>query len=496
MAISKNPTFQSSIRGLQLRNGSFFLRRMINRVTIQQTLGRVDEMSVKEAEQVAINLIDEVREKGDFALQTRQKFKKIAGRQYGNNKPQTIKEISDELIDIGERFGTKKTGGRPWKKSQVTNWRYWQTSERMKILIDQPITNLTSSIIEDWYLSDLQLGHKSATDNAFRQLRRVFKMAISRQYISEDVTEAVANGEMRYTVPRRSGRLRIDHGELGRFAMALASYRGKQCKETNRTIRDVILVALLSGRRIKEIKNLEWSWINLERRIITFPGEANPDELSSFEGVKNRRDFELPLPRILVTMLRDRFERQEMLAEQHGHNARERFVFIGKGGNRPIQDISSTFNSIVTQAGLESLKVHDLRRTFADIVYRTKRDFYATQQMMGHSRHSITAQYMDELDLVEKRKTIQKVSDFVSQSMPVEGLEISGVAIKASGLEDLDEDGTSSTDERVFMPNGLEYLMFPKRVWRKNQWWEHGGIDDALDLRSAYETAENLCRLT
>ena len=119
-----------------------------------------------------------------------------------------------------------------------------------------------------------------------------------------------------------------------------------------------------------------------------------------------------------------------MLAEQHGHNARERFVFIGKGGNRPIQDISSTFNSIVTQAGLESLKVHDLRRTFADIVYRTKRDFYATQQMMGHSRHSITAQYMDELDLVEKRKTIQKVSDFVSQSMPVEGLEISGVAIK------------------------------------------------------------------
>ena len=487
--------FKSSVRGLQIRNGSFFLRRMVNKITIQHTLGRVDEMSHKEAEEIALNLINEVKEKGIFALQTRQAFKKTAGREHGNNKPQTIRDISNELIDRGERYGTKKTGGRPWRKRVVAGWRNWQTSERMGILIDQPITNLTPSIIEDWYLNDLRAGKKTATDNAFRQLRRVFSWAISHHYISEDATEAVAKGEVRYTVPRRSGRLRIDHGELGRFAITLASYKGKQCKETNRTIRDVILFALLTGRRIEEIKNLEWSWVNLESRIITLPAETNPDGLSSFEGVKNRRDFELPLPRILVTMLRDRFERRAMLAKKHGDTKCERFVFMGRGGNRPIQDISSTFDSIVTQSGLESLKVHDLRRTFADIVYRTKRDFYATQQMMGHSGHSITAQYLEELDLVERRKTIQRVSDFVSQAMPVEGLEIGGVAIKASGLEDLDEDGTSSIDERVFMPNGLEYLMFPKRVWRKNQWWEHGGIDDALDLRSAYETAENLCRL-
>ena len=61
----------SSVSGLSIRGDSYFLRKMVNKIHIQKTLGKVSDVSLSDAEKSAIDLIDAVRNQGQFALEMR-----------------------------------------------------------------------------------------------------------------------------------------------------------------------------------------------------------------------------------------------------------------------------------------------------------------------------------------------------------------------------------------------------------------------------------------
>ena len=114
-----------------------------------------------------------------------------------------------------------------------------------------------------------------------------------------------------------------------------------------------------------------------------------------------------------------------------------------------------------------------------DIARIVNPDYFAVQDVAGHKLHEVTASYLSGLTVPERRTVFQGVSDYISKAMPVRDLTIDGKEYTFSGQVDLADDNETEIDERVFHPDALELLLFP-RIWRNGEWADHDGLDDAL----------------
>ena len=461
---------------------------MVKGVNIQHTIGRKEEIALEEAEQIALTLIKAVRQSGKLALRQAVDRKKAHLPYRNSNQPQTFSEVARQLIELGRTRGTKKTSGKTWKASSVENFERMLGHKRLDNFIDYPIKSITTDDIFSWYKTQMVLFPHTAVDNDFRRIRRVFSFALGNQLIEVDPTTAVAKSEYRKPAKARDERLLIETGEAGKFAMGVIDYVPGQSKAVNATLKHILMVALQSGRRIEEIKCMEWSWVDFRNRQIVIPADPAPG--NPFQGVKNRRDFKLPMSRLLHTMMRMRHENRDTLFDHYKNEACYKFVFPGRSGNGPVRELRVYFSSVLDYSGLKKLRLHDLRRTFAGIVHKADPDFLSSQQALGHKLDQVTANYIGEMDINEKRKLFQKVSDLISTSMPCDDLSVNGKSLTFTGTKTLSEDNVSELDDTIFTADAVELLMF-KKIWRNSGWVENEGVELAVDIEKAYKLTKN-----
>ena len=107
--------------------------------------------------------------------------------------------------------------------------------------------------------------------------------------------------------------------------------------------RSVALVRflLLTGARFGETANATWAQFDLERGVWTKPSSHT----------KQKRAHTVPLSAPALALL------QELRAPSMGEH-----LFPGPHG-KPITSIKAFWRSVTRQAGLEGVRVHDLRHT-------------------------------------------------------------------------------------------------------------------------------------
>ena len=94
----------SSITGLTVRSNSYHLAKLVKGVRINHVLGRCQEINLEVAEQQARELIKNVRDQGELALE---RFTATPAQlRLGHNK-QSVKDVAFECLEHGKRFGTK-----------------------------------------------------------------------------------------------------------------------------------------------------------------------------------------------------------------------------------------------------------------------------------------------------------------------------------------------------------------------------------------------------
>ena len=496
------PKLNSTVPGLSIRERSYYLRQMVSGEHIQKALGKTEDISLEEAEHIAVELINAVKKDGKLALESFGRRKRAGIPPIGSNHLQTIADVAREMVHTGKTQGTRKTKNKTWKRDTVRGWQDWINSRRMAELINRPLASVTPQDIVEWYITDLRSGHPTATDNAFRKLRRVVNWAIGDDLITDDITKRMAENQRRVSVPKRDSRLDINKGEPGRFALALTEYEPPHQKTTGETIKHILLMSLLTGRRTRELKQMEWSWVDLERHQINVPGEVIlEDDLPQFEGTKSRRDSLLPMCRLVRTMMHKRWEAtQELVKEAQKKKDNElaraasRFVFLGRGNRKPITDFRKTKQAVLDKAELQTKMMHDLRRTFGAVLGALDKDFYSAQLAMDHSVNQVTADYMGSLSLAQKTEIFQEVEDWLSKSMPLE-ITVNDERYYHSGIAEFDVYGERRDEvhPRGFNEHALEYLTFPDRVWRDG-WVKHNGVEDIVDIAAIAEEQRSKIR--
>lgn len=172
----------------------------------------------------------------------------------------------------------------------------------------------------------------------------------------------------------------LQSDEFPRFFQALG-------EEPNEDIRDYILLSLLTGARKSNVLAMKWEQINLSRKEWRIP------------ETKNGTPQIITLPKEALTILK---KRQNRLQNHY-------YVFPGNGKKGHLIDPKRGWQRILARAGIQDLRIHDLRRTLGSWQAKTGASLAIIGKSLNHKSPMTTAIYA-RLDLDPVRESVEKAT--------------------------------------------------------------------------------------
>lgn len=163
----------------------------------------------------------------------------------------------------------------------------------------------------------------------------------------------------------------IQGDEMPRFFKALAA-------EPNTTIRDYILISLLTGARRANVQAMRWEEINLDRALWVIP------------DTKAGTPLAVPLSSRAVAILEDRKENRKKDDETGEESP---WVFPGYGRTGHLIEPKSSWNAILNRANIKDLRLHDLRRTLGSWQAAAGSSLPIIGKSLGHKSQATTQIY-------------------------------------------------------------------------------------------------------
>jgi integrase len=166
--------------------------------------------------------------------------------------------------------------------------------------------------------------------------------------------------------PERKREQMLSAEELGRLGEAL---RVHGSAGGSPYVVAAIRLLVFTGARLSEILGLQWSWIDFERAEARLP--------DSKTGAKT---LHLPPPAMAVLANLPRLD-----GNPH--------VIVGMRRGAPLVNLEKPWRAIRIAAGLDGLRLHDLRHAFASIAASSGLGLPIIGKMLGHTQPATTARY-------------------------------------------------------------------------------------------------------
>ena len=155
-----------------------------------------------------------------------------------------------------------------------------------------------------------------------------------------------------------------------------------------------IRLLLFTGARSSEITGLRWDWIRGTRAVL-------PDSKTGPKAVQ------LPPPARAVLNDLPR---------------KGRFVFPDRKGDGPMTDLGLRWQRLRDLAGLDGVRIHDCRHTFASHAVMSGLDLYTVGRLLGHADTASTERYAHLAD-EHVREAAGRISGIVNDAMTGRGKE-------------------------------------------------------------------------
>jgi integrase len=89
---------------------------------------------------------------------------------------------------------------------------------------------------------------------------------------------------------------------------------------------------------------------------------------------------------------------------------------VDRGGDKPLNNPRKGFCLILAVAGVDHLRIHDLRHSFASFAVNAGVTLYEVQELLGHSTAQMTQRYAHLADSGMRRAS-QAVADVVAAAV-------------------------------------------------------------------------------
>ena len=345
----------TKIRGLCLSvfpsgTKTFMLYRKVNDRPVRITLGRFDDLTIEQARKQAEGFNNEIAQ--------------------GNNPREAINSKCKELTfdDFFQVYLEKHA--KVYKKS----WRH--DADHYRLHIKEALGNKKLSDIARQHIQNLHayLGQdhgKACANRVIDTLGSVFMKAIEWGYLSGTNPAKIK----KFKLQSRDRFLTAE--ELPRFFQALQ-------QEENDTLRDYILLSLLTGARKANVLAMRWDQIDLTR------GEWRIPETKNGES-----------QRVVLSS-----EAVQILTARGQHYGQSPWVFPSTGASGHLQDPKKGWQRLLQRAELQDVRIHDLRRTLGSWQAATGANGFVIGKSLGHKSMRATEIYA-RIDLDPVRHSVQ-----------------------------------------------------------------------------------------
>jgi integrase len=337
---------------------TFFLYKRIHGKPDKIKLGRFPEMSPEQAVNAAYKLMGEIVD--------------------GANPNQQKKSIRQE-IEFGQLFNQymndyAKVHKKSWSNDQdlykchLTEWK----NKKISSIKKSDITNI-----------HIKIGkHRQyAANRALSLLHTMYNKAIEWGYEGTNP----CSGIKKFKEKSRERFLQTE--ELPRFFESLNS-------EINDTFRDYFYISLLTGARRRNVTSMNWKDINFA---------ANTWKI---EETKNGESQIIHLPEHAIAILQKRFDSKS-----------SEWVFPSfSSASGHIEEPKKIWKRVLQRAGIENLRIHDLRRTLGSWQAATGANSYIIGKSLGHKTQQATAIYA-RLNLDPVRESVNRATEAMFATM-------------------------------------------------------------------------------
>lgn len=304
----------------------------------------------------------------------------------------TFEECCRKYLETTPRVSQSKKRGelRPRTKED-----YRQMIEVVLIpeFGDQALHEITTQELQNFLDDIAETNQRKATKN-YTMVRSLFRRWHRKGWVVEDPAALLKRpASIEPSEPRKWT------GDEVEAVLAAADLEDV-------STRTLFWLEFLTGMRLKEIRNLEWSWVNFDRPKTKKNGEIIEGEYIQLPGslTKNHQPRKVVLSRQALELLRD-FRKAQ--GTQHA------YLFPSKEG-KPRATIQKARGRISKNSGVD-FDFHDIRDAVGGLG-GAKRGAppHVVKLMLGHRyTEGALRYYLDDEYIPEQRKYLQRWADFI-----------------------------------------------------------------------------------
>lgn len=169
----------------------------------------------------------------------------------------------------------------------------------------------------------------------------------------------------------------------------------------NPMLQYIVPMLLLTGARKREVLDARWEDFDIDNRLwrIPFTKTGRPRTVPMSDGVMSILDT---VPRI----------------------AGSGYVFPNPATAKPYATVHDAWHTVRKRAGLEDVRMHDLRHSFASILINSGRSLYEVQHLLGHTQVKTTERYahLQQDTLMKAANVVAALVGTASPQRPLAGL--------------------------------------------------------------------------
>ena len=340
-----------AIRVSNTGHKSFLVYRGLNGRVLKRTLGAYPAMTIEQARFLAAE-INSAPNKGVDPLDEKRALRAEA----------TLGEVFEQYLTCYAKEHCKTWKGMEYSFNlYLKDFRH----RRVNSINKQEVQKLHSEI-----------GKKSGHTTANRAIE------LLKAIINKGITWGLADcknpciGITKFKLKDRK-RFVKEH-EIPRLVVAIAA-------EPNRDIRDFVTLALSTGARRSNILQMRWRNVDLDGGVWIIP------------ETKNGEPQTILLTPEELTLLKERFD----------HRRSFEWVFPGTGKRGHLDDPKKGWHRILAAAGIEDLRLHDLRRTLGSWMAMTGASLSVIGDALNHkdvtTTRKVYAQTANEAELAARK---------------------------------------------------------------------------------------------
>jgi excisionase family DNA binding protein len=241
-----------------------------------------------------------------------------------------------------------------------------------------PLSDINPLKVEQYRTMRLRTVRKSSTNREMALLKVMFNLAIDWGLAAENPLRKVKMFSERDNLRERI----LSPDEEARLLDAATP-----------DLRPIIVAWLCTGGRRMEVLSLRWRDVDLENGTVLFTHTK--------AGCNRLVPINARLRECLESLKR----------------GKSGFVFPAQDGQQ-LNGVRRAFEKACRRAGLDGLRVHDLRHTFATRLLRRGADIVTVQRLLGHSSVVVTQRYA-HTDEATKRSAVALLDDSATAQAPL-----------------------------------------------------------------------------